>query len=65
MKAITSAVAPVPLDLLKSGNGLSALRASDIEQIGMTIRLPHEYGKALKNLPSGRALRRLMARQCK
>ena len=62
MKAILSTAAAVPFDLLNGGSGQSALRLDDTIAVGMTIRRPEEYHKVIRSMPTGRALRRLIAK---
>lgn len=60
MKAFSFHVPPAPPSQFETD--LSGLRTTDICGVGMTIRRPKDYTSTLKNLPSGRALRRLLAK---
>ncbi len=58
MKAFTAHVAPAPMSYIDTD--LSGLSTTDICNVGMVIRRPEDYTKVMKNLPTGRALRRLL-----
>jgi hypothetical protein len=60
MKAFTSHVPSAPLSYIDTD--LAGLRTTDICDVGMTIRRPKDYARTIKNLPTGRALRRLLAK---
>jgi hypothetical protein len=53
-------VAPAPETYCESD--LAGMRTTDVCSVGMLIRKPVNYTNALKNLPTGRALRRLIAK---
>jgi hypothetical protein len=60
MKAITPSVRPAPTGY--GDSDLMGLRTTDVSGVGMVIRKPPSYPRVINNLPTGRALRRLLAK---
>jgi hypothetical protein len=62
MKPITRNAYNLPGDLL---HGHGGLLLGDVAHLGMIIRNPSDYNEAIRTLPTGRAFRRLLAKQSK
>ena len=60
MKPVGMSVAVAPLSYIDTA--LSGLRTTDMCDVGLVIRKPKDYTRVIKDLPTGRALRRLLAK---